>query len=118
MFSNQDIRNNSYKFEKYVCEKYNLAYVDGDYDALDNEGNKIEIKSCIDYRLNQGRISPGRFLFKPVEMEYDLKYYFIVYDRNVNVVYEWSLDSEKLRKFFKFNNRPKQIYWTKVLAVI
>ncbi len=116
--NNQDIRNISHHWENYICDKYNLKFINDKYDAVDDDGNKIEIKSCLEYYRTGNTIRTGRFHFKSTEKNMDLKYFFIVYDEHMNIKYEWILTSQQIRKHFKLNHNDQKFSWKKLLRII
>lgn len=58
--------------EKMACDRFGLLYVNELFDAWDAKKNPVEIKSCEKWIQAGARrqVRPGRFRFKPGQLEF------------------------------------------------
>lgn len=90
-------KQNGITTEQFICNLFNLEYVDKEYDAIDEKGNEYEIKSCQQIIMHKKKKENGNFHFKPTDFNKKQNRDFILV---VNSKYNYTIAKINTKKFW------------------
>ena len=105
-------KQNGIEAEQFICNLFNLEYVDKEYDAIDNEGNEYEIKSCQQIIIHKKRKENGNFHFKPTDYNKKKNRDFILV---VSSESNYTIAQVNSKKFWSFFINTEKINHKKVM---
>ena len=106
-------KQNGIDAEQFICKLFNLKYVDKEYDAIDNEGNEYEIKSCQQIIIHKKRKENGNFHFKKTDFNKKENRDFILV---VNSESNYTIAKVNSKMFWSFFVNTEKINHKKVMT--